>query len=94
MDFKKSEVEIGSEKVEVREMSARHRMVLFDLYKADTNAVLVQANVVQMGCPKYSAMDVDLILDELTGGALDKLSKEIMTLSGLNVEEMEEAEKN
>ena len=93
MKFKESTVEIEGEKIIVRELSAKQRGALFDLHSADTNPVVIQANVVQMGCHDYRNHSIDDI-EELPGTAVDDISKEILDISGLGDDSAEDAEKN
>ena len=70
---------------DIKELSARQRMELFALQKKKLNPLMLQANVIKMGCPEHAEKSVDDILD-LPGQAFDKLATEILNISGLGVD--------
>ena len=92
MDFVTSNVTVDGKAVEVRELSVRNRMELFDLNKKKLNPLKVQAHVLKMGCPECSNMSIDKIMD-LPGLACDAISTEILDISGLGSGSEKKAEK-
>lgn len=82
----------GEAKAEIKELSARQRMELFELHKKKLNPVMVQAHVIKMGCPAHADKKVDKILD-LPGREFDKLATDILDISGLGVDAEGKAKK-
>ena len=93
MKFKESKLKVEGEEIIVRELSAKQRGALFDLHNAKTNPVEIQANIIKMGCPIYADISIDDIGD-FPGSAVDDISKEILKISGLGDDSVEEAVKN
>ena len=82
----------GSSEPEVTELTAKQRMVLFDLYNKKTNPVMVQAHVIKMGSPEHASKSIETIMD-MPGQAFDKLSARILDISGLGTEAEAKAKK-
>ena len=93
MKFKISKIDIEGESISIRELSARQRQDLFGLYKAETNPIEIQANIIKMGCIGMEEKTTDEILD-LPGGCFDEIAKGVLKISGLDEGSEEEAEKN
>lgn len=93
MKFKESTVKIDDDEIIVRELSAKQRGALFDLHTAEASPIVVQANIIKMGCPKYKDTSIDDIQD-FPGTAVDEVSKAILDISGLGDDSAEVAEKN
>lgn len=92
--FNKKAVKIGDYEFHLTELSARARQVMFALYKDDTDPISLQANYIRLGCDELKDMSIDEILDGVPGTVLTKLSERIIEFNGLNVDSVEDAEKN
>tara|TARA_E500000318_G_C3372898_1_gene139163 strand:+ start:91 stop:381 length:291 start_codon:yes stop_codon:yes gene_type:complete len=93
--FKKKQIEIEGQKIDIREVSAKGFREFSNVVKDHPNdEVLQMATLIAAGVEQFNGKTVDQVMDLVSVGVMGEIVPHIVEISGMDSDEEEEAKKS